>query len=351
MELPARIVLVQTADWDPTRQPGGFEPFVTAIAHGLADDSEVLVVGPGREKSRYQNFGEMFTRQSVEPQNLRRLLAEMSEHGWFIAAHNLVGALVDVTGPTSLMLHGVPNIDKGLPGRLLNFPSPLDLTWTQTLSEVRRHGRVATCSAYVAERCSQVFTTSDFDVVHPPVHSNFATVARSTQRHDVLWVGRTVEPKGLGWLAENAEHWSFPWKWSGDEYFGDTNVTELAQSFPSVPARRGVTEMAGLFAETRVVICPYLNEGFGMVIAEAAASGCRVVAFGQGGVLESGRAENVTLVPPGDVTAFNAAVCSALEAGPVTLEVRKRAAELYTPERTVLAYKDHLARRSACPAD
>lgn len=348
MDLPTRIALVQTADWDPLRQPGGFEPFVTALAHGLADDSEVLVIGPGSEKSRYQNSGELFGRQSVEPQNLRRLLAEMSEQGWFIAAHNLVGALVDVTGPTSLMLHGVPNIDKGLPGRLINFPSPLDLTWTQTLTEVPRHGRVATCSAYVAERCSQVFATSDFDVVHPPVHSNFVTVARSSERHDVLWVGRTVEPKGLGWLVANADHWSFPWKWSGDDYFGDAEVAGLAQSFPYVPARRGVSEMAGLFAETRVVLCPYLNEGFGMVIAEAAAAGCRVVAFSQGGVLESGRAENVTLVPPGDVTAFNAAVCAALVDGPVTLEARQRAAGLYTPERTVHAYKEHLIGRMFC---
>jgi len=93
------------------------------------------------------------------------------------------------------------------------------------------------------------------------------------------------------------------------------------------------------------VLCPYLDEGFGMVVAEAAASGCRVVAFGQGGVLESGRAEHVTLVPPGDVVAFNAAVCAALETGAVSQEERAQAAGLYSPENSVLAYRDHLRRR------
>jgi glycosyltransferase involved in cell wall biosynthesis len=158
-------------------------------------------------------------------------------------------------------------------------------------------------------------------------------------------VGRTTKNKGLSWLIENKEHWSFTWQWSGDEYFGDNSVSEIAKSFPSVPAGRGVVEMADLFSKTSVVLCPYLDEGFGMVVAEAAASGCRVVAFGQGGVLESGRAEHVTLVPPGDVVAFNDAVCAALETGTVTQEERTQAANLYSPENSVLAYRDHLRRR------
>jgi len=345
MDTPARLVLVQTADWDPLSRPGGFEPFVTALAHGLAASSDVLVVGPGKDRPVYRNSGELFSRQTLDPHSLRRALALMSEQGWFIAVHNLVGALVEVTGPTSLMLHGPPNMANGLPGRLRGFESPLDLDWSETLTEVQRHGSVAVCSAYVAEQSSLVFTTSEFDVVHPPVHTLFGSVLRQKAQHDVLWVGRTVKRKGLDWLIENKEHWSFPWQWSGDEYFGDNSVAEMAKSLPSVPAGRGVAEMADLFSKTSVVLCPYLDEGFGMVVAEAAASGCRVVAFGQGGVLESGRAEHVTLVPPGDVVAFNAAVCAALETGAVSQEERAQAAGLYSPENSVLAYRDHLRRR------
>ena len=345
MSTPARLVLVQTADWDPLYRPGGFEPFVTALARGLADSSDVLVVGPGPDRPVYRNSGELFSRQTLDPHSLRRTLALMSEQGWFVAVHNLVGALIEVEGPTSLMLHGPPNIATGLPGRMLNFESPIDLDWSETLMEVQRHGSIAVCSADVAAQSSKVFTTSEFDVVHPPVHPLFASVLRQEQQHDVVWVGRTTKNKGLGWLIENNEHWSFSWQWSGDEYFGDDSVAKMAKSFPSVPARRGVVEMSELFSKTRVVLCPYQDEGFGMVVAEAAASGCRVVAFGQGGVLESGRAEHVTLVPPGDVVAFNDAVCAALEAGTVSQGGRSHAASLYSPENSVLAYRDHLRRR------
>ena len=345
MDTPARLVLVQTADWDPLSRPGGFEPFVTALAHGLASSSDVLVVGPGIDRPVYRNSGELFSRQTLDPHSLRRTLASLSEQGWFIAVHNLVGALVEVTGPMSLMLHAPPNMATGLPGRLLNFESPIDLDWSETLTAVKRHGSIAVCSATYAEQSAKVFTTSKFDVVHPPVHPLFGSVLRQDQKHDVLWVGRTVKRKGLDWLLENKEHWTFSWRWSGDEYFGDDSVSEMAKSSPSVPAGRGVIEMASLFSKTRVVLCTYLDEGFGMVVAEAAASGCRVVAFGQGGVLESGRAAHVTLVPPGDVVAFNDAVCVALEAGPVSQEERAQAASLYSPENAVLAYREHLRRR------
>lgn len=294
---------------------------------------------------RVRASGELFSRQTLDPHSLRRTLYLMSEQGWFIAVHNLVGALVKVEGPTSLMLHSLPNIATGLPGRLLNFESPMDLDWSETLTEVQRHGSIAVCSAYVAAQSSMVFTTSEFDVVHPPVHPLFASVLRQKSQHDVLWVGRITKNKRLSWLIENKEHWSFSWKWSGDEYFGDDSAAEIAKSFPSVPARRGVVAMADLFSKTRVVLCPYLDEGFGMVVAEAAASGCRVVAFGQGGVLESGRAEHVTLVPPGDVAAFNDAVCVSLEAGPVSQDGRSYAASLYSPENSVPAYRSHLHRR------
>jgi glycosyltransferase involved in cell wall biosynthesis len=143
-----------------------------------------------------------------------------------------------------------------------------------------------------------------------------------TQREDfLLFVGRASEEKGPEVAIEVARRVGMPLVMAmkvnePDEhrYFEEIvrPALETAAGDVDVDVRTAVEheEKAGLMMRARAVVVPIgWDEPFGLVMAEAAASGAPVVAFRRGSASElvldgiSGR-----LVPPGDIDAMTEAV-------------------------------------------
>lgn len=280
---------------------------------------------------------ESFTRLAVPADRLPGVLAA-ARHD-LVSVHNLPGAVRGLESPVALFLHGRLKPETGWPGRIPKFPSPLDLDWEETLAVINRAVRLAAPSNFAAESFGR-----PADVVYPMVHRDYLRVEHDQKSRRVAWVGRPILSKGLVFLAENARRWQFEWSWSASGFYGD-----LAQGLlDSIPNRlapcRSRAEMAAFYASTKVVLCPYRNEGFGMVAVEAAAAGCRVVGFADGGLRETAVVPHIRLVDPDDIESFNEETLSALAAGPVSIEDRESVWETFSPSSSGAAYLEHLYR-------
>lgn len=112
------------------------------------------------------------------------------------------------------------------------------------------------------------------------------------------------------------------------------------------------SDAPALMAQMDIVAIPSLFEPFGIVAVEAMVQSRPVVASAVGGLMETVE-EGVTgrLVPPGDPRALADAL-SALVQAPATREQmgiagRKRALDLFSPERTISAYSKVYGRLTA----
>ncbi|MBU6162550.1 MAG: glycosyltransferase, partial [Myxococcales bacterium] len=178
----------------------------------------------------------------------------------------------------------------------------------------------------------------------------YLAVERDDASNRVAWIGRPIRSKGLPFLVEHATRWQFAWSWSASGFYGDLDQGLLERIPNRLAPCRSRAEMTAFYASTKVVLCPYRNEGFGMVATEAAAAGCRVVGFADGGLLETAVVPHIHLVEPGDVESFNLAVLAALDAGPVSVEDREKVWEAFSPASSGSAYLAHL-RRAASPSE
>lgn len=335
-----RITIVQPAPWDPVRNPAALEPLMTALARAAANHHDVELYAPADTHDRWRNPGEHFDRVTAASTDLAHHLGRHDTD--IVSVHNIPGAVTQVTRPLSIGIHGQLKPATGWPGRLDGYDSPLDLDWQTTLDVLARADRLMTPSAHTATHLA--FLQRPVDVVHPMVNTTYRNTPRDDDGRSVAWIGRLVKSKGLEFLAANADRWSFTWSWSGHGYYGDLDPDTL-QGLPArLPTYVGVEQIRQFYATTSVVLCPYLNEGFGMVAAEAAAAGCRVVGFNDAGLAEIGGVNNVTLVTPGDVDAFDNAVKDALAAGPVSEEDRQAAYERFSPAAMAERYVTHLER-------
>jgi glycogen(starch) synthase len=161
----------------------------------------------------------------------------------------------------------------------------------------------------------------------------------------VLFAGRLAPEKGVEELAAAAN--GLPLVVVGDGPLRDRVPAKLGFVSPA--------ELARLYDEAAVVVCPSRREGFGVVCAEAMAHGRPVVATAVGGLVDLVRHEETgLLVPPGDAAALRAALERLL--GDRVLRERLGAAarehvarvcswqEVTT--RTLDVYREALARRN-----
>lgn len=333
-----RAAIIQAAPWDPWRNPAALEALMTALTAATAEHHHVTLYAPDRTHERWRNPGENFDRITIPAEDLAAYIGSLDVD--VVSVHNIPGAVTSVQGPLSIGIHGQLKPATGWPGRLAGHESPLDLDWQTTLRTLERADRLMAPSAHTAGHLN--FLNRPVDVVHPMVNTAYRTTPRADNGTTVAWIGRLGRSKGLGFLAEHADNWSFPWAWSGHDYYGDLDPATLHGLPPRLPTYVGVEQMRHFYATTSVVLCPYLNEGFGMVAAEAAAAGCRVVGFDDAGLREIGGVNNVTLVPPNDAAAFDTAVTTALAAGPVSEEERETAFTRFAPYVTAARYVTHL---------
>ena len=348
-----KLLIIQPAAWDPVRMPGSLENLMTQLCEGLALRGHDVTLAAADEEASWVNTGEHFRRQVFHVDSVRQCIANSASAFEVVSVHNRVDLVTDLPAgtPLSLVLHG-PAVHGIWPGRLPSHPTPTDVEWSKSVEVVQRATRLAAPSRWALRFNLDLFGVHDGDVVYPFVDPIFANLPRSdTPLPAAIYVGRPIQRKGLPWLHEHSARWSFPWLWAGDPLFGDAALREsLPASTDPVATPRTRHDMAALLARAPVVLCPYDHEGFGMVLAEAAAAGSRVVSFSHCGLTESGVASTTTLVEPWDVDAFDRATVEALRAGPVSPDERSFVARVYTIARSVDAYEAHLLRTyQSCP--
>lgn len=344
-----RIGIVQSAPWHPERDPGSLETLMTALSAAAALEHEVVLYaplyGPHAQTEDWSLESERFTRLAVPAGALAARLAS-ADHD-VVSVHNLPGAAAYLKSPMALFLHGCVKPETGWPGKIPGHPSPLDLTWDETLNAINQATRLAAPSNFAATSIASVHKTAtpdDVDIVHPIVRQEYVANVHDHTTRRVAWIGRPVRSKGLPYMVENAARWQFEWSWSASGFFGDLEQSFLNDIPNPLPACNARSEMLAFYASTKVVLCPYRNEGFGMVATEAAAAGCRVVGFADGGLLETAVVPHIRLVPPGDVDSFNRAVLESLDAGPVCASDREAVYSAFSPAVAGAAYLEHLHR-------
>lgn len=344
--LSVRIGIVQSAPWHPTRERGSLETLMTSLSNSAAEKHEVVLYAPLYDDSLHVSDwslpDERFSRIVAPAHQLPSVIKE-GRHD-LLSVHNLPGAVKTIDVPVALFLHGRLRPDTGWPGLIAGHPSPLDLTWEETMSVIKRAARLAAPSRFAASFLSE--HPQDVNVIYPPIHPDYLGVKREDKTERVAWIGRATHNKGLPFLIENSSKWSFQWFWSASGFYGEVSEDTLARFPGRLEPCRSREEMLSFFACTKVVLCPYINEGFGMVATEAAAAGCRVVGFADGGLRETAVVPHINLVPKGDVVAFNDAVMEALDSGVVSDADRLKVFETFSPGTSGALYLEHLRQAS-----
>jgi glycosyltransferase involved in cell wall biosynthesis len=166
-------------------------------------------------------------------------------------------------------------------------------------------------------------------------------VAEPDDPPHVLYAGRLSEEKGVLDLVEAAR--GLPLVVAGDG--------PLRDQVPGALGWVGHDRLLGLYEQAAVVVCPSRREGFGVVCAEAMASGRPVVASAVGGLRDLVvDGETGLLVPPRDVPALRAALERLLGDAELRRRLgaaaRERARQAFSWDRTVSltlrAYEDAL---------
>jgi len=209
-----------------------------------------------------------------------------------------------------------------------------------TLADLRRTECICACSRWLAERISGM-TGRRARVVYPHVDPAFRQVERQGQRRrpTILYSGRLVWRKGLADLVAMATSGGLPGELLVTD-FSNTGqlapdvlaVRNLLASTPgirSVPPARTPEAMARLMASADVLVVPSTEEPFGLVSAEALASGTPVVGYASGGLHETGD-DGLYLVETGNLLQLREAIDKAVAAGPLSVASRDAVAERFS---------------------
>jgi glycosyltransferase involved in cell wall biosynthesis len=327
----------------------GFDHMLAGWAAGAVEHGhEVILAGIGDKDHRWREPDEGFDRALIDSELYDHQLAELAEGANLINCHtraSLAGLNIPVAHSlfrhsTASALHTYLDLTCSLEESTRRFDEEVTL--------VAKANRLASPSRYALDYDAPIFGRPG-DVVYPFVEDYIAELPRSEALLDKpMWMGRPVTRKGLGWLCEHHEEWSFEFLWSGnlgsfDVDPRDRPMVERAERYVRAYADvRELSEMLPVYAQTKVVLCPYLDEPFGMVIPEALAAGARVVAFSSGGVPEMGDLPGLTLVAPLDVQAFDDAVRAAMSSPPLSSEERHVVTERFSRESSVAGFVAHL---------
>jgi glycosyltransferase involved in cell wall biosynthesis len=221
----------------------------------------------------------------------------------------------------------LPEVDvrSRLGAAVTTLPRRLIREWDRR--SVRWVDEFAAISTAVQRRIERFYGRAS-EVVHPPVDTDFFTVAADAARGDfVLAVSQMLPYKrlDLAILACHALRWPLVVAGVGVE---EANLRKLAAElgadvrFVISPSDERLRE---LYRSARALVFPGI-EDFGIVLAEAQACGTPVVAFGEGGsrdiVVDGGTG---ALVPSQDVGSFRDALEGVLARPPRAEDCRGNA--------------------------
>jgi glycosyltransferase involved in cell wall biosynthesis len=142
---------------------------------------------------------------------------------------------------------------------------------------------VTSVSEFVSGWVNREFETPEVQIIPNGVDiQQYSQNLDSTERNHILYVGRLVEqkhPELIIDIAERCDKWKF-------FICGEGPLLErLKSAAPSNVSFLGYLsseELAKKYARCAVTLCPYENEGFGMVVLESMAAGSPVVGFDSG---------------------------------------------------------------------
>jgi glycosyltransferase involved in cell wall biosynthesis len=139
-------------------------------------------------------------------------------------------------------------------------------------------------SAHTAARIKRCFER-DSQVVYPPVRTQFFTIDSSITREDWLLVVAALEPyKRTDIAIEASKQCAMRLKIAGE---GSQRAALQAMAVPNVEFLGRVSDetLRNLYRRAKALIFPQ-TEDFGIIAAEAQATGCPVLAYASGGARE-----------------------------------------------------------------
>ncbi len=244
---------------------------------------------------------------------------------------------------------GLPRAFYGHEGRyVLDYAAPVRPLLRAAVPALRGHYRALMrrphcliTNSEASARALRDVTQRSPEVVYPPVRTSFFTPARRP-RKSVLAVGRLVAGKRMDVLV--------------DAFRGHDEDLVVAGTGPwlerlraSAPRNVRFTgfvaddDLRELYRTSRVVVCPAVEE-FGIVAAEAQATGTPVVAPARGGAVEIVR-DGVTGLLLQEVTPKSiTAALARLQDDPPSESACRTSAERFTEERFTVEIESLLAQ-------
>jgi glycosyltransferase involved in cell wall biosynthesis len=186
--------------------------------------------------------------------------------------------------------------------------------------------RICAVSSALRREVARVLEGSDAGVtpVSPFVADAYFSVPRQRSRGLILFPGRLMMKKGvLETLAASHElegdgcrfrflNYISPWTEPTEEHRHLQAAIRATPRCELLAPRRSPDEMARLYAQAHVVLCPSVRpEGLGLTALEAQACGVPVVSGALGGLAEAQLLPDL-LVDPSDVVSFVAGIRRAL---------------------------------------
>lgn len=236
---------------------------------------------------------------------------------------------------------------------IMHIPPPADNKRTAIEAMIESRTLIAT-SSYAAKLWSDYTGrhVEDVHIAYPFAEPCFSTQIRTPNKTGsvrILFAGRLSAQKGIYIFLEMLHMASirdntkllFSVTTAGSDKPEGKIIKALVDAHPNltvVPARKTPAAMAKLMSEHDIVVMPsnnqYWHETFGIVSVEAQHSGIRVVASDDGGLPETD-CGGVLLVAPGQADALATGINEAITKGPLSNDVRRRAARLFTVEQSV----------------
>ncbi|KPF64897.1 glycosyl transferase family 1 [Porphyrobacter sp. AAP60] len=161
----------------------------------------------------------------------------------------------------------------------------------------------------------------------------------------LVWYGRIVPEKGLHLAIDAARACGLPLKFAGprsDPRYFDAEIAPRLEDGVDYVGHLAHRELAQLIGGARAAICtPCWEEPYGLVVAEAVATGTPVAAFRRGGIPEILDETCGALAEPGDVASLVEAIRRALS---LDRAACRRRAERYCDARTMVDAYERLYR-------
>ena len=156
----------------------------------------------------------------------------------------------------------------------------------------RRCYKIAAISNVVKERVKEYYDY-DADVIYPPVEVRKIQSAKKVNRKEnwFLYLGRVETYKGVDLAIKACVNAGVPLKIAGrgDHFEAMRELVKKLNARGLVKFLGYVTEeqKVNLLSRTKALIFPVRDEDFGIVPVEANAAGTPVIAYKEGGVLET----------------------------------------------------------------